>query len=78
MCSPPTSPRGTRMSEKLQLPKSLPKVQRKHLKSVLKRHLNARLLCDEGRYEKAAALLCEDNFFVAGNCLRKISQPAQA
>lgn len=66
------------MSEKWLPPKGLPKLHRKHLKDVLQSHPNVQLLCDERRFDKAAALLLEDNYLFAGNCLQKISQPAEA
>jgi hypothetical protein len=65
------------MSEKWQLPKNLPKQQRRHLKQVLKTHPNVQLLCNERQFDKAVALLLEDNYLVAGNCLLKSSQPEQ-
>jgi hypothetical protein len=66
------------MSKNWQIPKSLPAVQRKQVRRVLKHHHNARQLCDEGNFDKAADLLVEDNFFVASNCVRQMKQPTAA
>lgn len=71
--------RGTKMSKgDWRIPKTLPELQRKHLKKVLKHNPNARQYCVDGDFDKAANLLLMDDKLVASNWLRQMKSSAAA